>query len=496
MKQKYYIAIDLKSFYASVECVDRGLDPLSTNLVVADPTRTEKTICLAVTPSLKAHGVPSRPRLFEVISRVARVNAARRWDAPGRRLISGTYDDKLLREDNSLALDYIVAPPRMALYIEYSAKIYGIYLKYFSEKDIHVYSVDEVFIDVSGYLSTYRTNPRELAMRVILDVLGATGITATAGVGTNLYLAKVAMDIVAKKMKPDKNGVRIAALDEMQYRKLLWAHRPITDFWRIGRGYERSLASHGMFTMGDVAMMSLENEELLYKLFGVNAELLIDHAWGCESCTMEDIKAYRPTTRSLSSGQVLRCPYDFGKGRVVAREMTELLALDMVECGVATDTVVLTVGYDSESIGASYSGEISRDFYGRAVPAHAHGTYRLSRFTSSGKELVEGIMTLYDTVVDRGLLIRRINITVGRLLPEEARMAAKGGEQLDFFTDPDEECKKLEKQEEAYRREKNRQHAMINIRNKFGKNAILLGLNFEDGATTIERNTQIGGHKA
>ena len=495
MNKARYIAIDLKSFYASVECVERGLDPLSTNLVVADPSRTDKTICLAVTPSLKAHGVPSRPRLFEVIERVRQVNADRRWGAPNRSFRSATYDDRLLSSDGSLALDYIVAPPRMGLYIEYSAKIYGVYLKYFAPEDIHVYSVDEVFIDIGGYESTYRLNPRDLAMRVILDVLKTTGITATAGIGTNLYLAKVAMDIMAKRIRPDANGVRIAELDEDSYRRLLWEHRPLTDFWRIGRGYERSLASHGIYTMGDVALTSVKNEELLYRLFGVNAELLIDHAWGCESCTMEDIKSYKPTSNSLSSGQVLQCPYDFDKGRIIVREMMELLSLDMVERGVATDSLTLTVGYDASGL-EGYSGDVSVDYYGRAVPGHAHGSRRLPRFTSSGRELVEAILTVYDTVVDPRLPIRRVNITAGRLMAEADRASSAGAEQLDFFSDFDERERLRREAESSYQREKSRQRAVIDIRNKFGKNALLLGVNFEEGATTIDRNMQIGGHKA
>ena len=495
-EQRCYIAIDLKSFYASVECVERGLDPLSTNLVVADPTRTDKTICLAVTPSLKAHGIPSRPRLFEVIAGVREVNAARRMRAPHRTLYSGTYDDKLLQERAELALDYIVAPPRMALYIDYSTRVLAVYLKYFSIDDIHVYSVDEAFIDITAYLKTYRTTPRELVMRVILDVLSTTGVTATAGIGTNLYLAKVAMDVVAKRIRPDENGVRIAELDEMSYRRLLWEHRPLTDFWRVGSGITRTLEKKGIYTMGDIALASIKNEELLYRLFGVNAELLIDHAWGRESCTMAEIKAYRPSSESVSTGQVLSCPYEYEKARLIVREMSELLALDLVERGIAANSLTLTVFYDAESIAEGYIGAIATDFYGREVPRHARGTVGLPEHSSSGKLIVSALVSLFEHIAEPSLKVRRIGITACGLVPESERERARGAEQMDMFTDEQTDCELRALRRAEYEREKRRQGAMISIKNKYGKNAIVHGMNLEEGGTTLDRNMQIGGHKA
>ena len=498
--QEIYAAIDLKSFYASVECIERGLDPLSTNLVVADASRTDKTICLAVTPSLKSYGVPGRPRLFEVKEKVREINAQRRWSAPKRRLSGGSYDDRMLRNDPSLALDYITAPPRMQLYMDYSTKIYGIYLKYFAPEDIHVYSIDEVFIDLTHYFRTYRLSARDLITKVINDVIDRTGITATAGIGTNLYLSKVAMDIVAKRASPDERGVRIAEIDEMGYRKLLWEHRPLTDFWRIGGGYRKKLESRGMFTMGDIAQRSLENEDELYKLFGVNAELLIDHAWGYESCRMKDIKAYRPTSSSLSTGQVLSCPYVYGKAKLVLREMCELFVLDMVEKGVMTDKLVLTVGYDIENLkddDTFYDGEINIDYYGRRVPKHAHGTVALSGFTSSAKEIVRAAIELFERIVDQRLTVRRINLAALNITRESScRHSFSAPLQLDIFSDADDILKKEREEEKTYEREKRAQRAVIEIKNKFGKNAILKGMNFEEGATAIERNLQIGGHKA
>ncbi len=494
-----YIAIDLKSFYASVECVERGLDPLTTNLVVADTSRTDKTICLAVSPSLKAWGVPSRPRLFEVISKVNQVNNARRWSAPHRRLVSSTYNDTILRSDNSLALDYIAATPRMGLYIEYSTKIYGIYLKYFAPEDIHVYSIDEVFIDVTHYLWRYKLTARELTEKVIHDVLSATGITATAGIGTNLYLAKVAMDIVAKHLSPDKNGVRIAEIDENSYRRMLWEHRPLTDFWRVGRGYERKLAAHGMYTMGDIALKSIENEDLLYRLFGINAELLIDHAWGCEPCTMESIKSYKPLSNSLSTGQVLQCAYSASGARLITREMCDLLVLDMVEKGIATNQLTLTIGYDVDNVakdGTGYEGEVVIDHYGRVVPKHAHGTVNFPEYTSSTMEIVNLCLQLYDKIVDKHLQVRRINICANNLVSESARNKKKRFVQLDLFCNTAREEELEAQRRTAYAKEKRAQKALIDIRRRHGKNAILKGMNFEEGATTIERNLQIGGHKA
>ena len=498
MKEQY-IAIDLKSFYASVECIERGLDPLTTNLVVADGSRTEKTICLAVSPSLKSYGVPGRPRLFEVISKIKEVNNARRWGAPYRRFAGATYDNRLLIEDNSLAVDYIVAPPRMALYIQYSTQIYQVYLKYFSPDDIHVYSIDEVFIDATHYLKTYKKSTRELAEVVIKDVLSTTGITATVGIGTNMYLAKVAMDIVAKRMRPDEHGARIAELDEMSYRRILWEHRPLTDFWRVGRGYSKKLEAHGIYTMGDVALTSVQNEDLLYKLFGINAELLIDHAWGFENCTIADIKAYKPETRSLSSGQVLHCAYDMKSAKLIVREMCDLLVLDMVDKGVCTNQITLTIGYDADNLkdGAElYDGEVTRDYYGRAVPKHAHGSVNFKIHTSSTEEIMDGVMKLFDRIINPSLMIRRVNISANDLIPETEREKENQAEQMDMFTDYTKRENEEKTKKQRYVKEKSRQNAVISIRKKFGGNAIIKGMNLEEGATTIDRNKQIGGHKA
>lgn len=495
--ERQYIAIDLKSYYASVECNERGLDPLTTNLVVADLSRTEKTICLAVSPSLKSFGIPGRPRLFEVVQKVKEVNAARSCKAPGRAFSGKSSDYNELMKHPELELDYIVAPPRMAYYIEYSTIIYEVYLKYVAPEDIHVYSIDEVFIDATHYLQTYKTTAHELAMTMIRDVLATTGITATAGVGTNMYLCKIAMDIVAKKMPADKDGVRIAELNEMSYRELLWDHKPLTSFWRVGHGIAAKLEANGMFTMGDVAQMSLTQygEDRLYKLFGVNAELLIDHAWGWEPCTIADVKAYKPQSNSLSSGQVLSCPYDFEKAKLVTREMTDLLVLDLVEKQLVTDQVVLTIGYDIENLkdpqrAKSYKGAVTTDHYGRSVPKHAHGTQNIGRQTSAGSLIEKAVMELFDRVVDKNLLVRRINICVNHLVPEDSVQDC--GEQLTLFTD----YKALEREKADLAKERNRQEAILSIRKRFGKNAILRGMNFEEGATAKERNGQIGGHKA
>ena len=504
-ENRTYIAIDLKSFFASVECKERKLDPLKTNLVVADAARTEKTICLAVTPSLKAYGIPGRARLFEVVQRVREENQKRAAAAPGHRLEGTSYDDDALKNNPSLAIDYVIAPPRMALYMEYSTKIYNIYLKYVAPEDIHVYSIDEVMMDVTSYLRTYGMSARELARTMIQDVLAETNITATAGIGTNLYLCKIAMDIVAKHVEPDDDGVRIAQLDEMQYRKLLWNHRPLTDFWRVGAGYARKLEENGMYTMGDVARCSMGkedsfyNEDLLYRLFGVNAELLIDHAWGYEPCTMEMIKAYRPTTSSLCSGQVLQCPYDFEKTRLVVQEMVDLQVLDLVDKGLMTDQVVLTIGYDIENLTdpkrrKAYHGEVTIDRYGRAVPKHAHGTINLKGHTSSTIEITEKVMELYDRIVDPTLLVRRINMTVNHLEVESAVVQKEEYEQLDLFTDYAQKEEKDREERQMREREKNMQHAMIDIKKKYGKNAIIKGMNLQEGATACDRNRQIGGH--
>lgn len=506
-KCKTYIAIDLKSFYASVECRERSRDPLTTNLVVADPSRTEKTICLAVSPSLKKYGLSGRARLFEVIQKVKAANNIRKIKAPNH-VFCGSSDDSLaLQKKPSLKIDYIIAPPRMARYMEYSTKIYNIYLKYIAPEDIHIYSIDEVFIDVTHYLSTYNMTARELAMTMIQDILSTTGITATAGIGTNMYLCKIAMDIVAKHIEPDKNGVRIAELDEMSYRRLLWNHRPITDFWRVGRGYSKKLEKIGLYTMGDIARCSIGkptdyyNEELLYKLFGINAELLIDHAWGYEPCTMEDVKTYKPETNSISSGQVLHCPYEFDKARLVVKEMTDLMVLDLVDKGLVTNQIVLTIGYDIENItdkniSQSYKGTVTTNYYGKKVPKPAHGTTNLPKQTSSTTLITNAVMELYDKIVNKKLLIRRINIVANKLVDEHSVKNANKYEQLDLFTDYEILKKQREKENAKSEREKRMQNTILDIKKKFGKNAILKGMNLQEGATAKDRNNQIGGHKA
>ena len=494
---KIYIAIDLKSFYASVECQERGLNPLTTNLVVADSSRTEKTICLAVSPSLKAYGIPGRARLFEVIEKVNEINAKRRMEAPGHKFTCNSYDDIALKKNKDLELSYIIAPPRMSFYMDYSTKIYNIYLKWFSADDIYVYSIDEVFIDVTNYLETYKVTPRQLVTKVIKNVYDETGITATAGIGTNLYLCKIAMDIVAKKTQPDKNGVRIAGLDEMAYRKFLWNHRPISDFWRVGNGISKKLEKHGIYTMGDVARVSETNEELLYKLFGINAELLIDHAWGYEPCTIESIKSYKPITNSISSGQVLHCPYNYEDTKIIVKEMTELLTLDLVKKDLVTSKLVLTIGYDVDNltnpeIKDYYKGEITLDRYGRKVPKHAHGTINIDHKTSSTKVITSAIMELYERIINKKLLVRRINVTAENIVNEADYKNAKSFDQIDIFGD----YSKKDKQIQSEETEKSLQKAVINIKSKYGKNAILKGMNFEKAGTTIERNEQIGGHKS
>jgi len=498
-----FIAIDLKSFYASVECVEKGLDPLTTNLVVADSSRTEKTICLAVSPSLKAHGISGRARLFEVVQKVRQINRQREYNAPGHKLTGSSADDRQVRADPAIALDYHIAMPRMSLYIEYSTRIYKIYLKYIAPEDMHIYSVDEVFIDVTHYLKTYKTTPHELALRMIRDVLKETGITATAGIGSNMYLCKIAMDIVAKHAEPDSDGVRIAELDEMSYRKLLWNHRPLTDFWRVGRGYAKKLESHGIYTMGDIARCSIENEELLYRMFGINAELLIDHAWGWEPCTMEAVKSYKPENNSFSSGQVLQEPYTFSKARVAAQEMAENCALNLLSKGLVTDQVVLTVNYDRESMnlpGINYTGDVTLDYYGRPVPKHAHGTGNLHRRTSSTSIITNAVRELFDALVDPRLLIRRITIDVNHVIAESQAdnntSVCGENEQLDFFTDYKALEKKRAEEDARLAKEKKLNEAVLNIKNKYGRNAMLKGINFDEGATGRSRNAQIGGHKA
>jgi DNA polymerase V len=507
MKNRTYFAIDLKSFYASVECMERGLDPLTTNLVVADASRTEKTICLAVSPSLKAYGIPGRARLFEVVQRVREVNAVRLREAPERAFSGASFSDTELKSSPGISLDYIIAPPRMAHYIEYSTRIYNIYLKYIAPEDIHVYSIDEVFIDATDYLNTYNLSARELVTNMILEVLKTTGITASAGIGTNLYLCKIAMDIQAKRIPVDQNGVQIAELDEISYRRLLWSHRPLTDFWRVGRGYAKKLEEQGLFTMGDIARCSIGKsneyykEDLLYKLFGINAELLIDHAWGWEPCTIADIKAYKPSTNSIGSGQVLQSAYTFDKAKLIVWEMTDLLVLDLVDKKLVTDQLVLTVGYDIENlknpkIKKSYHGAVTTDHYGRAVPKSAHGTANLGRQTSSTKLIMDAVTELFERIVDKNLLVRRVNITANHVVDEETVQKSDNFEQLDFFTDYSAVQAKKEEEEAELAREKSMQKAMLEIKKKYGKNAILKGMNLEEGATTLDRNKQIGGHKA
>ena len=497
-----YIAIDLKSFYASVECVDRGLDPLTTNLVVADSSRTEKTICLAVSPSLKSYGVGGRARLFEVVQKVREVNYQRRMNIPYGVFTGKSWRNPELLEHPDWELDYIVAPPRMARYMQMSAQIYSVYLKYIAPEDIHVYSCDEVFMDVTSYLSTYKKTPHELAMTIVRDVLKQTGITATAGIGTNMYLCKVAMDIVAKHMPADKDGVRIAELDEKSYREKLWNHRPLTDFWRCGKGIVSKLAMFGVETMGQIASLSVKNEDVLYKLFGVNAELLIDHAWGWEPCTMDYIKSYRPETNSLSSGQVLHEPYTFKKARVVIKEMADAISMDLLDKGLVTDQLVVTVGYDRTSlenpeIRAKYHGPVVKDYYGREVPKSAHGTANLDRQTSSTSLIMTAVENLFDRIVNKNLLVRRLNITTNHVIPE-SRVKKQDDKmvQLDIFTDYETLAKQKKEEEERLAKERRVQEALLAIKKPSGKNSILKGLNFEDGATAKDRNEQIGGHKA
>ena len=506
-KERVYIAIDLKSFYASVECRERKLDPMTTNLVVADDSRTSKTICLAVSPSLKSYGVPGRPRLFEVEQKVRQVNAARRMVAPGRQFTGASYSNPELIDNPSLELTYITAVPRMALYVKYSTEIYKVYLKYVAPEDIHIYSIDEVFMDVTDYLKAYKMSAEELARKMILDVLETTGITAAAGIGTNLYLAKIAMDIVAKHIPADKNGVRIAELDEMKYRELLWDHRPLTDFWRVGRGYAKKLEANGLYTMGDIARCSLgrsvdfHNEDLLYELFGINAELLIDHAWGWEPVTMADIKAYKPEAKSIGSGQVLHDPYESDKAKLVVREMTDLLVLDLVDKKLETDQMVLTVGYDIENLTdpkrrSKYKGPVTVDHYGRRVPKHAHGTVNLRTKTSSSKLIIEAVMGLYDEIVNPELLVRRVNISANKIVPAGSYTEKDNDEQLSMFVNYEEEDKKRRAEGTELEEEKNLQQAMLDIKKKYGKNALLKGMNLQEGATARQRNNQIGGHKA
>lgn len=494
MESKYenvYIAIDLKSFFASVECRERGLNPLTTNLVVADNSRTEKTVCLAVTPSLKQYGIGGRARLYEVIEKVKEINLIRKAKAPRNNFTGSSYDDLALKKNSDLELSFIIAPPRMSYYLKYSKNIYNVYLKWFAPEDIFAYSIDEVFIDITHYLDTYKMTPRELSTNVIRDVFNETGITATCGIGTNLYLCKVAMDIVAKHTEPDENGVRIAGLDEKSYRKFLWGHKPLTDFWRVGRGTAKKLYENNIFTMGDLARTSINNEELLYDLFGVNAELLIDHSWGYEPCTIESVKAYKPTTNSISSGQVLHRPYNYEETRLIVKEMAELLSLDLVKKNLITDKLVLTIGYDVENLKKNiYKGEITLDYYGRSVPKHSHGTVNIDHKTSSTKIIIKKILELYDRIINRNLVVRRLNLTACDVVSED--YLKNSYEQTSLFVD----YLELERQQKKELSEKELQKAVLNIKSKYGKNAILKGMNFLQSGTTIERNGQIGGHRS
>ena len=493
---KIYIAIDLKSFYASVECQERGLNPLTTNLVVADSSRTEKTICLAVSPSLKQYGIPGRARLYEVIQKVKEINEQRKLNSPNHTFTCSSYDDIALKKNPDLELSYIIAPPRMNYYMQYSTRIVNIYLKWFSIEDIYIYSIDEVFIDITHYLKSYNCTPRELATKVIQNVLKETGITATCGIGTNMYLAKIAMDIVAKHVQADKYGVRIAGLDEQAYKKYLWSHKPLTDFWRIGKGISKKLEKNGMYTMGDVAKQSLIDEEKLYKLFGINAELIIDHAWGYEPCTIESVKSYKPITNSLSSGQVLKEPYNYEQTKLIIKEMAELLSLDLVRKNLITSKLVLEIGYDvcnlsKSNSSYSYDGEIKLDFYGRKVPKHAHGTINIDHKTSSTKIITNKFVELYDTIINKNLLVRRLSLTACDIVDEDDYKNILTFEQMNMFID----YSKLLQQRRKEQSEKRLQKAVLNIKDKYGKNAILKGMNFEKSGTTIERNGQIGGHK-
>lgn len=496
-----YIAIDLKSFYASVECVERGLNPLTTNLVVADASRTEKTICLAVSPSLKKYGISGRARLFEVIQHVAQVNNERRIRLAGKSFTGKSVSDDELNSNPDLELDYIIAMPRMAHYIKYSTRIYEIYLKYVSENDIHVYSIDEVFMDVTNYLEYYKMSAHQLAMTIIREVLGQTGITATAGIGTNMYLCKIAMDIVAKHIPADKDGVRIAELDEMTYRRKLWDHQPLTDFWRVGRGIAQKLEKYGIRTMGQIARYSIDREELFYRLFGVNAELLIDHAWGWEPSTIDMVKAYRPENNSLCNGQVLSHAYDYKKARIVLMEMADAASLDLLDKHLVTDQLVLTVGYDTSSMAdpyimKAYQGEIKTDRYGRKVPKHAHGTANLKHFTSSSSIISKTATELYDRIVDHNLMIRRLSLTTNHVINEKQAKIKATSVELDLFTENEQNDRETQEENNRLKKERRIQKTLLEIKKKYGKNTILKGLNFEDGATARLRNNQIGGHKA
>ena len=490
---KVYMCIDLKSFYASVECVERNLDPLDTNLVVADKSRTEKTICLAVSPSLKEYGFKGRARLFEVVGVVRKVNSERRKNNNYRKFTGKSYKNSELKNNKSLELDYIVAPPRMKLYMKYSTDIYNIYLKYLSKDDIFVYSIDEVFCDITNYLKMYKMTPKELVSMIIKDVYENTGITATAGIGTNMYLAKVAMDITAKHMAPNEIGVRISELDEISYRKKLWNHTPLTDFWRVGKGYAKKLEDNNMYTMGDVALMSINDENLLYKLFGVNAELLIDHSWGYESTTMEDIKNYKPENNSISNGQVLHCPYDYKKARLIVSEMIDSLSLELTEKEKSTNCIALVIGYDADNNNDNI--EIVKDYYGRSVPKPSHGHINMDYSTSSTKLLTKKCLELYDKIINKDLLVRRINVCACNVIDEKEAQKKTSFNQLDLFSNNDKIMKEKVEEKQSVKDEMKLQKTILDLKNKYGKNVILKAMSLEEGSTIKERNEQVGGHK-
>ena len=494
--EKTYICIDLKSFYASVECVEKGLNPLKTNLVVADEERTEKTICLAVSPSLKQYGVGGRPRLFEVISKVKEINKLRKKQNSYKPFTGQSSNDDELKKDKTKELSFIIAKPRMAHYIDTSAKIYSIYLKYLSSDDIFVYSIDEIFADITNYLKYYNLAPEELVTKIINDIYKQTGITATAGIGTNLFLAKVAMDVVAKHTKPNKYGVRIAKLDEMTYRKQIWYHKPITDIWRVGKGIAKRLEKYAIYTMGDIARCSIQNEDLLYKLFGINAELLIDHAWGYEPCTIESIKSYTPNNRCITSGQVLDYPYNYKETKLVVCEMADSLALDLTAKSLVTDKLTLTIGYDIQNINNNYEGKITTDFYGRKIPKHAHGTTTLTHKTSSSKIIMNALIKLYDKIIEPKLLIKRINLTAIDVTDEKLEIHKTKYHQLDLFSDSEKQTNILENEKKEEAKERKLQGTLLNIKEKYGKNSILKLMDLEKAATTKKRNEQIGGHHA
>ena len=500
MKDKTYICIDLKSFYASVECIERGLDPLNTNLVVADNSRTDKTVCLAVTPSLKKYGISGRARLYEVKQKIRNVNYLRKNMLLSHKFMGSSYIDSELEEFKTYELDYIIASPQMLKYMKYSTEIYNIYLKYIAPEDIYVYSIDEVFIDITNYLKTYNMSPFELTSKMIKDVFDTTGITATAGIGTNMYLCKIAMDIVAKHKEPNEIGVRIAYLDEMSYRKLLWEHKPITDFWRVGKGITKRLEKYNIYTMGDVALCSVNNEEILYRLLGINAELLIDHAWGYEPCTIELIKSYKPSTKSICSSQVLHCSYDYKKTRLIVKEMMDLVSLDLVDKHLVTSQLVLTIFYDVENltnpyISSKYTGEITKDAYGRDTPKHSHGTINIEYPTSSTKVLIDSIIKLYDKIINKLLLVRKVSISVNNLQSEENIKDIIKTKQFNLFSNSEEDNKEIINNRQDENDEKNIQKTLLNIQKRYGKNAILKGYNLLEGATTKDRNKQVGGHK-